>query len=322
MGRAVADRRAREHRRRAGRRARPRWRAPSSPVLADRRSRSSASTCSAAHRPAVPRPGGAARLLRDRARHVRGAAHHARHAVGQRALRPVRHDPRRRGRLPHPARDRALRRRRSTTSSGTGSRSRSRRCSPASIVAVRGQHGLLRARARRRVVGALDQPRAALPRLARRAGAQLRRRARRRSCSPRAGGAGRRPPTSSSASSSPASRSCCSRRSRPRCCPSSPPSPAPGKHDDFRAGLKKLLMIVVGVGVLGVVAGATIGPTVGQILFGDKFNLEQRRSRRCCSSGSAAVHPRPHARAGADRAPRPRPGADRVGSRARACAWS
>ena len=33
-------------------------------------------------------------------------------------------------------------------------------------------------------------------------------------------------------------------------------------------------MIVVGVGVLGVVAGATIGPTVGEILFGDKFNLD------------------------------------------------
>ena len=46
-----------------------------------------------------------------------------------------------------------------------------------------------------------------------------------------------------------------------------------GKHDDFRAGLRKLLVIVVGVGVLGVVAGATIGPIVGEILFGDKFNL-------------------------------------------------
>jgi len=47
-----------------------------------------------------------------------------------------------------------------------------------------------------------------------------------------------------------------------------------GKHGDFRSGLKKLVMIVVGVGILGVAAGATIGPTVGQILFGDKFNLD------------------------------------------------
>ncbi len=46
-----------------------------------------------------------------------------------------------------------------------------------------------------------------------------------------------------------------------------------GKHDDFRAGMKKLLMIVIGVGVLGVVAGATIGPIAGEILFGEKFNL-------------------------------------------------
>jgi O-antigen/teichoic acid export membrane protein len=49
-----------------------------------------------------------------------------------------------------------------------------------------------------------------------------------------------------------------------------------GRHADFRSGLKKLVMIVVGVGVLGVVAGATIGPTVGTILFGDKFNLGSR----------------------------------------------
>jgi O-antigen/teichoic acid export membrane protein len=49
-----------------------------------------------------------------------------------------------------------------------------------------------------------------------------------------------------------------------------------GKHDDFRSGLKKLVVIVVGVGVMGVIAGATIGPTVGEILFGDKFNLGSR----------------------------------------------
>jgi O-antigen/teichoic acid export membrane protein len=49
-----------------------------------------------------------------------------------------------------------------------------------------------------------------------------------------------------------------------------------GKHADFRSGLKKLVVIVLGVGALGVVAGATIGPTVGEILFGDKFNLGSR----------------------------------------------
>jgi O-antigen/teichoic acid export membrane protein len=49
-----------------------------------------------------------------------------------------------------------------------------------------------------------------------------------------------------------------------------------GMHADFRSGLKKLVLIVVGVGALGVAAGATIGPTVGEILFGDKFNLGSR----------------------------------------------
>jgi O-antigen/teichoic acid export membrane protein len=49
-----------------------------------------------------------------------------------------------------------------------------------------------------------------------------------------------------------------------------------GKHADFRSGLKKLVMIVLGVGILGVAAGASIGPTVGEILFGDKFNLGSR----------------------------------------------
>jgi O-antigen/teichoic acid export membrane protein len=49
-----------------------------------------------------------------------------------------------------------------------------------------------------------------------------------------------------------------------------------GRHDDFRAGLRKLLVIVVGIGVLGVVGGYILGPTAGEILFGDKFTLDGR----------------------------------------------
>jgi O-antigen/teichoic acid export membrane protein len=48
-----------------------------------------------------------------------------------------------------------------------------------------------------------------------------------------------------------------------------------GQHDDFRAGLKKLLIVVAGVAVLGVVGGATVGPTIGRKLF-EKWTLESR----------------------------------------------
>jgi O-antigen/teichoic acid export membrane protein len=46
-----------------------------------------------------------------------------------------------------------------------------------------------------------------------------------------------------------------------------------GRHDDFRTGLRKLVLIVAAIGGIGVVAGATLGPAVGEILFGSKFRL-------------------------------------------------
>ena len=48
-----------------------------------------------------------------------------------------------------------------------------------------------------------------------------------------------------------------------------------GQHADFRSGLRKLVVIVVGIGVLGVLGGITIGPEVGKILFGDSFHLDR-----------------------------------------------
>jgi O-antigen/teichoic acid export membrane protein len=48
---------------------------------------------------------------------------------------------------------------------------------------------------------------------------------------------------------------------------------ASGEHNDFRVGLQKLLYVVAGVGIIGIVGGATIGPTIGEIVFGDKFHL-------------------------------------------------
>ena len=50
-----------------------------------------------------------------------------------------------------------------------------------------------------------------------------------------------------------------------------------GRHDDFRAGMRKLVLIVIGLGILGTIAAATIGPFVGELLFGkDKFILGHR----------------------------------------------
>ena len=42
-----------------------------------------------------------------------------------------------------------------------------------------------------------------------------------------------------------------------------------GRHDEFRAGLRKLLVLVVAVAVLGAAGAFVLGPTVGKILFKD-----------------------------------------------------
>jgi O-antigen/teichoic acid export membrane protein len=46
-----------------------------------------------------------------------------------------------------------------------------------------------------------------------------------------------------------------------------------GRDDEFQNGVRKLVMIVVGIGVLGVTLGGTVGPFAGKILFSHKFNL-------------------------------------------------
>ena len=46
-----------------------------------------------------------------------------------------------------------------------------------------------------------------------------------------------------------------------------------GRDEDFRNGVRKLVVVVVGIGVLGVIGGATLGPFAGKLLFGGKFNL-------------------------------------------------
>jgi O-antigen/teichoic acid export membrane protein len=46
-----------------------------------------------------------------------------------------------------------------------------------------------------------------------------------------------------------------------------------GRHEDFRNGVRKLVAVVVAIGVIGVIGGGTLGPFVGKILFGSKFTL-------------------------------------------------
>jgi O-antigen/teichoic acid export membrane protein len=48
-----------------------------------------------------------------------------------------------------------------------------------------------------------------------------------------------------------------------------------GQHADFKSGLRKLVIIVVGIGTLGVLGGITIGPEIGKILFGENFHLDR-----------------------------------------------
>lgn len=50
-----------------------------------------------------------------------------------------------------------------------------------------------------------------------------------------------------------------------------------GRHEDFKSGMRKLILIVVGLGVIGTVGGFSLGPFAGKLLFGeDKFILGHR----------------------------------------------
>ena len=46
-----------------------------------------------------------------------------------------------------------------------------------------------------------------------------------------------------------------------------------GHNAEFRRGMRNLLLVVSGIGILGVIGGATLGPFVGNLLFGAKFDL-------------------------------------------------
>jgi O-antigen/teichoic acid export membrane protein len=60
-----------------------------------------------------------------------------------------------------------------------------------------------------------------------------------------------------------------------------------GKHDDFRSGMRKLLLVVIGLGLLGVVGAALLGPWAGKLLFGNKWILGHR-DMALLAAGAAA----------------------------------
>ena len=74
-----------------------------------------------------------------------------------------------------------------------------------------------------------------------------------------------------------------------------------GQHDDFQSGLRKLVLVVVGIGVIGVVAAGTIGADRRRDPLRRQVQPRQHRPR-AARRRERALHPRPHARAGADRA--------------------
>jgi len=49
-----------------------------------------------------------------------------------------------------------------------------------------------------------------------------------------------------------------------------------GKHEEFRAGMRRLVLVVVSLCVSGVVAATLIGPWAGKLLFTTKWNLGDR----------------------------------------------
>jgi O-antigen/teichoic acid export membrane protein len=49
-----------------------------------------------------------------------------------------------------------------------------------------------------------------------------------------------------------------------------------GKQDDFRTGVRRLLLVVAGLGILGTVGGFLLGPWAGELLFPDKWILGNR----------------------------------------------
>ncbi|MDZ4827553.1 MAG: hypothetical protein SGJ13_13985 [Actinomycetota bacterium] len=60
-----------------------------------------------------------------------------------------------------------------------------------------------------------------------------------------------------------------------------------GQHDDFRSGMRKLVVVVVGLGIIGVFAAALVGPFVGKLLFGAENFVLGNRDLALLTAGTA-----------------------------------
>ena len=83
-----------------------------------------------------------------------------------------------------------------------------------------------------------------------------------------------------------------------------------GEHEDFKNGLRKLVLIVIGVGVIGVVGVFVLGPWAVQLFFDKNISGGEPRDAR---GRERRVHPGAHARPGVDRADGARQGNGVVG---------
>ena len=84
-----------------------------------------------------------------------------------------------------------------------------------------------------------------------------------------------------------------------------------GKHEDFRAGMRRLLVVVVAICVAGTVAATVLGPWAGRTLFPSKWILGRPR-HVLADARRDGVHSRVDARPGIDRVEGVRPGRGRV----------
>jgi O-antigen/teichoic acid export membrane protein len=62
-----------------------------------------------------------------------------------------------------------------------------------------------------------------------------------------------------------------------------------GRHDDFRGGMKRLVLIVVALGLLGTIAAGTLGPFAGELLFGKENFILGHRDLALLAAGSGGL---------------------------------